>query len=64
MMKSALPPHANFSYISVVGTVCPARQCPITLDGGIPLSWDHAHLTSEGSAYVMNRVAPALRSIK
>ena len=64
MMKSALPPHANFSYISVVGTVCPARQCPITLDGGIPLSWDHAHLTSEGSAYVMNRVVPALRSIK
>ena len=39
MMKSALPPHANFSYISVVGTVCPARQCPITLDGGVPLSW-------------------------
>jgi peptidoglycan/LPS O-acetylase OafA/YrhL len=60
MMNAALPAHATFSYLSVVDAVCPARQCPLTLDGGIPLSWDHAHLTAEGSAYVMDRVAPML----
>ena len=58
LMKEALPAQAKFSYISVVDTVCPARQCPLTVDGGIPLSWDHAHLTAEGSSYVMARIAP------
>jgi hypothetical protein len=60
-MKAALPDHAKFSYISVVDTICPARQCPLTLPGGVPLSWDHAHLTAEGSAYLMEKMAPMLR---
>jgi hypothetical protein len=60
MMKIALPAHEKFSYVSVVDAVCPARQCPLTVDGGIPLSWDHAHLTAEGSSYVMDKVAPML----
>jgi hypothetical protein len=63
MMRTALPDKANFAYISVVDAVCPARQCPITLSGDVPLAWDHAHLTAEGSAYVMQRVAPMLRVI-
>jgi hypothetical protein len=62
MMKTALPAHANFSYISVLDVVCPTRQCPITLDGGVPLSWDHAHLTAEGSSYVMDKVVPMLNA--
>ncbi len=60
MMKTALPAQAKFSYISVVDAVCPARQCPLTVDGGVPLSWDHAHLTAEGSSFVMDKVAPML----
>jgi peptidoglycan/LPS O-acetylase OafA/YrhL len=60
MMKVALPAHAKFSYISVVDAICPARQCPLIIDGGIPLAWDHAHLTAEGSAYVMDRLTPML----
>jgi hypothetical protein len=28
--------------------------------GGIPLAWDHAHLTTEGSAYVMESLVPML----
>jgi peptidoglycan/LPS O-acetylase OafA/YrhL len=60
MMQAALPAHAKFSYISVLDAVCPARQCPITLDGGVPLSWDHAHLTAEGSSRVMDKVVPML----
>ncbi len=59
-MKAALPAHEKFSYISVVDAVCPERQCPLTIDGGIPLAWDHAHLTAEGSVYVMERVEPML----
>jgi len=58
MMKAALPAHEKFSYISVVDAVCPAWQCPLTIDGGIPLAWDHAHLTAEGSVYVMERLMP------
>jgi peptidoglycan/LPS O-acetylase OafA/YrhL len=59
-MKAALPAQPKFSFISVVDAVCPLRQCPITIDGGIPLAWDHAHLTAEGSVYVMDRLAPML----
>jgi SGNH domain (fused to AT3 domains) len=59
-MKAALPAQAKFSYISVVEVVCPARQCPLTIDGGIPLAWDHAHLTAEGSVYVTGRLVSLL----
>ena len=59
-MKAALPVHEKFSYVSVVDAICPTRQCPLTIDGGVPLSWDHAHLTAEGSVYVMDRLAPML----
>jgi peptidoglycan/LPS O-acetylase OafA/YrhL len=59
-MKAALPGSEKFSYISVVDAICPARQCPLVVDGGIPLSWDHAHLTAEGSVYVVGKLAPLL----
>jgi peptidoglycan/LPS O-acetylase OafA/YrhL len=60
MMKAALPDHARFSYISVVDAVCPLQQCPLTIEGGVPLAWDHAHLTAEGSAYVIEKLSPRL----
>ncbi len=60
LLKSALPAAERFSYVSVVDAVCPNRQCPLTIDGGIPLAWDHAHLTAEGSAYVMGKLVPEL----
>ena len=61
MMQAALPAADRFAYVSVLDVVCPARQCPLTVAGGIPLSWDHAHLTAEGSVYVMNKLVPMLR---
>src|SRR5438552_5048117 len=61
MMQAALPASDDFSYVSVVDAICPARQCPLTIDGGVPLSWDHAHLTAEGSVHVMGKLVPALR---
>jgi hypothetical protein len=59
-MKAALRAHEKFAYVSVVDAICPSKQCPLTIDGGIPLSWDHAHLTAEGSVYVLDRLAPML----
>jgi peptidoglycan/LPS O-acetylase OafA/YrhL len=60
MMKAALPEHEGFSYISVLDAVCHLRQCPLTIDGGVPLAWDQAHLTAQGSAYIIGRLNPML----
>jgi peptidoglycan/LPS O-acetylase OafA/YrhL len=59
-MRAALPSRDKFSYLSVVNAICPTRQCPLTIGADIPLAWDHAHLTAEGSEYVMGRLAPML----
>jgi SGNH domain (fused to AT3 domains)/Acyltransferase family len=59
-MRAALPATQKFSYVSVLNAMCPARHCPVTLDGDVPLAWDHAHLTAEGSVLVMERVLPRL----
>jgi peptidoglycan/LPS O-acetylase OafA/YrhL len=59
-MKAALPAQNKFSYVSVLDAVCPERQCPLTTGDGVPLAWDHAHLTAEGSVYVMEKLAPLL----
>jgi len=59
-MRTALPSREKFTYVSVVSAICPARQCPLTVGEDIPLAWDHAHLTAEGSEYVVNRLAAAL----
>ncbi|MEA2880790.1 MAG: hypothetical protein QOH32_9 [Bradyrhizobium sp.] len=59
-MREALPSRGRFSYVSIVNAMCPARQCPLTVDEDVPLAWDHAHLTAEGSEVVVARVAPLL----
>jgi peptidoglycan/LPS O-acetylase OafA/YrhL len=59
-MRTALPTTSKFSYVSVLNAMCPARHCPVTLDDGVPLAWDHAHLTAEGSVLVMERLMPRL----
>jgi len=55
-MKAALPAREGFAYISVVDAVCPERQCPLTIEAGVPLAWDAMHLTAEGSVYVAVRL--------
>jgi peptidoglycan/LPS O-acetylase OafA/YrhL len=59
-MRAALPSRDKFAYVSVVNSICPARQCPLTVGEDIPLAWDHAHLTAEGSEYVVGRLASVL----
>nr|WP_283815840.1 acyltransferase family protein [Bradyrhizobium lablabi] len=56
-MRAALPKGERFTYVSVLSAMCPARQCPVTVDDDVPLAWDHAHLTAEGSDAVMQRLA-------
>ncbi|MGC2776165.1 MAG: acyltransferase family protein [Bradyrhizobium sp.] len=58
-MQAALPTGEGFTYLSILSTVCEPRRCPLTV-GDVPLSFDHAHLTAEGSDYVMAKVAPLL----
>lgn len=55
-MKAALPNASTFSYVSVVDAVCPQEHCPALIEGGVPLTWDYGHLTSEGSDYVVQRL--------
>jgi peptidoglycan/LPS O-acetylase OafA/YrhL len=59
-MRAALPSREKFSYVSVVNAICPARQCPLTIGDDIPFAWDHAHLTAEGSEYVVSRIESML----
>jgi peptidoglycan/LPS O-acetylase OafA/YrhL len=59
-MRMALPSREKFTYVSVVSAICPARQCPLTVGESVPFAWDYAHLTAEGSEYVVNRLAAAL----
>jgi hypothetical protein len=63
-MRTALPSREKFAYVSVVSAICPARQCPLTIGEDIPLAWDHAHLTAEGSEYVVNRIESMLGLMK
>jgi hypothetical protein len=63
-MREALPSRDGFTYVSVVNALCPARQCPLTVEDDIPLAWDHAHLTAEGSEYVIGRLAGVLGPVK
>ncbi len=58
-MQAALPSAEGLSYISILAAVCEDRRCPLTI-GDVPLSFDHAHLTAEGSVLVMGKVAPLL----
>ena len=61
-MKNALPASEAFSYVSLLDLICPHRQCPLTIDNDVPLTFDHAHLTAEGSAFVSAKLLPELES--
>jgi peptidoglycan/LPS O-acetylase OafA/YrhL len=58
-MQAAMPTGEGLSYVSILSAVCDNGRCPLTI-GDVPLSFDHAHLTAEGSVLVMAKVAPLL----
>jgi peptidoglycan/LPS O-acetylase OafA/YrhL len=57
-LKAALP---GVPFISILDTACPMHRCP-AFAGDVPLSFDKAHLTKEGSILVVEKIAPQLES--
>lgn len=47
-------------YVSVLAAVCPHRACPEMNEDRVPLQWDAAHLTAEGSRLVVSRILPTI----
>lgn len=47
-------------YFSILGSMCPGERCPAFV-GDAPVTWDDHHLTREGSAWVAEKMAPALK---
>ncbi|MEW6769226.1 MAG: acyltransferase family protein [Pseudomonadota bacterium] len=60
-MKAAMPSAPGLSYVSVLDAACPNAKCPVYAGEGIPLAFDQAHLTAEGSALVMRTIFPQLK---
>ncbi|WP_083846387.1 acyltransferase family protein [Bradyrhizobium sp. ORS 285] len=58
-MQAALPSAEGLSYVSILSAACLQRSCPL-MAGDVPLSFDHAHLTAEGSVHLMSKVAPLI----
>jgi peptidoglycan/LPS O-acetylase OafA/YrhL len=48
------------SYFSPLNALCPHENCPVLLAGGVPLFWDGAHLTKEGSEFFVPRLLDAI----
>jgi hypothetical protein len=59
-MRVALQNIQNLHFVSVVDAVCRGRTCPLTVNGGTPLTWDYGHLTIEGSRFVISKIAAQL----
>ncbi|HEY0124505.1 MAG TPA: acyltransferase family protein, partial [Rhizobium sp.] len=45
---------SDVTYISIMATVCPGNQCPMIIDGKIPMHFDPLHLTPAGSSFYAN----------
>jgi peptidoglycan/LPS O-acetylase OafA/YrhL len=51
-LRAGLP---GIPYISILDTACPSRRCP-AFAGNVPLSFDKAHLTREGSLLMIETI--------
>ncbi len=59
-MKAKFAGRLDVRYISIMDAVCPGRQCPMVLGESVPIQFDVAHLTPEGSRFVARRLIPAI----
>jgi len=52
-------------YFSPLSELCPRGDCPVVMKGDVPLIWDGAHLTKEGSEFfvphLLDAIVPSLR---
>jgi peptidoglycan/LPS O-acetylase OafA/YrhL len=53
---------SDVRYVSVLGTVCADRKCPLLAPANVPIHFDLAHLTTAGSYLFAQRLAPAIFS--
>lgn len=64
-MKGLFSHMRGVLYFSPLSELCPDGDCPVVLKGHVPLLWDGAHLTKEGSEFfvphLLDAVVPALR---
>ncbi|WP_424630310.1 acyltransferase family protein [Bradyrhizobium sp. SYSU BS000235] len=63
-MKSAFSSIEGVTYVSALDIICPHEDCPLVIGNDVPLTWDHAHLTLEGSKYTAHLMAPLIFSRK
>ncbi|MEH2513259.1 peptidoglycan/LPS O-acetylase OafA/YrhL [Nitrobacteraceae bacterium AZCC 1564] len=61
-MKSAFSSVEGVTYISALDTLCPQGNCRLVVGSDVPLVWDHAHLTVEGSKYAGHLLSPPIFS--
>ena len=54
---SAVAARNHIPYFSYFGLMCGSGACENVTDNGVPLTWDVAHLTAEGSDYIFARAA-------
>jgi hypothetical protein len=61
-MKAEFSNMPRVHYLSVLGWVCQQRSCPALIDG-VPMQWDHHHLTAPGSELVARKLFPAIATV-
>jgi SGNH domain (fused to AT3 domains) len=47
-------------FISILRSVCSGASCPPLVGGKVPMQWDNAHLTAEGSIFVVGKIFPII----
>jgi peptidoglycan/LPS O-acetylase OafA/YrhL len=47
-------------FISILKSVCSGASCPPLVGGKVPMQWDNAHLTAEGSIFVVGKIFPII----
>jgi SGNH domain (fused to AT3 domains) len=46
----------GIEYVSLYRAICPAQQCRVTDQDGLPLAFDYGHLTANGSTFVAQQM--------
>ncbi len=57
-LRKSLNGRKEVTFVSIFETVCPTGQCPLIVDGKIPMHFDSMHLTLAGSRFFANALLP------
>lgn len=59
-MRRAFDGMPNVFYQSPLNVICPERVCLLTVGDGVPVTWDHGHLTADASKFIINSLGPSI----